>query len=70
MRGIYNPQIDQESYKSFGMKVLQYNILAEMIGVKDGINYAQTYNFKFRAPRIIKEIQKDNADVICLVEVD
>lgn len=54
----------------FNLNVMQYNVLAELYGVKDGQNAESMYKFKYRAPRIMQEIQNDDADIICLCEID
>ena len=47
-----------------------YNILADYLGVQQGINSEESYRFEYRAPRIIQEIRDNNADIICLAEID
>lgn len=37
----------------FNLSVMQYNVLAELYGVRDGLNAEAIYKFKYRAPRII-----------------
>ena len=67
-KSVKNPELGEE--KHYSIKVLQYNVLAEIHGVKNGMNFESCYRMEYRAPRVIKEIEEDDADVICLVEID
>ena len=68
--------VDQETIenadKDFVFQVMSYNVLASNLATKKMHTHAtkQQLSFKFRGPRIIKEIAESNADIVALQELN
>ena len=54
------------------LKVMSYNILASNLAGVDWHSHTieEVLDFKYRGPRIVKEIVQANCDVVCLQELD
>jgi len=70
------PNIEQKPSKTLEngqqIKVMQYNILAEIYGSADRFYYLPKWalEWNYRKENIIKEIQAYNPDILCMQEVD